>query len=811
MYDYIPEELKQYKNWICYKAEPRPTATDPDHVSKIPKNPYTGGNASSKDPNTWGTFIDAVDAVKRYDLSGIGFNFENTPFFGVDIDGKAEEIEAYKAGNTDNVIGEFIHGLQSYSEYSRSGKGIHIMCRGELPKVQDGKPRRKNPKYGVEMYEDGRYFVVTGDICAEYAEISDCTETIKPLYNKYMTQGEKNKATREKEPAPLYAHNTAADMSDHEIEQIILKSKQGEKYKALMQGDKSAYIGANGQPDESSADLALCNILAFYTQKDPSRIDRMFRRSALMRDKWDRKTGNSTYGQMTIDTAIRGTKDVYKPKRKYDDMGITIGKQSAAAAAVTAEQPPPVEIYPQKKEAAAAPVQPDFHYQFMTPKKWDNETGAAIEYKINPAIYLEEFKLQHRYFIGDDGSKVYLYKDGYYQPMKQQQIKYIFDKDIERIDIKAKSTKAVNEFYDMLLHTDKIVNIQEESATNYINFQNGLLNFDTFEFTEHTPDIITVNQIPCKWNGKESETPVFDKYLSDLFEEDEETKVFIQTFMGLIISNVPSRYFKKSLLMVGKPDTGKSQLRALTEKIIGERNAAAIDLKQLEKPHGTSGMYNKRLCGCSDMKSIDIEELPVFKQATGGDLFDIEPKFGDHFSARFNGFFWFTCNKLPRIKQHDQATYNRFIIIECNNVIPPEKRDKKLLDKLTAEIPGIVYKCLQLARSVVNNGYELHIPPQSDKLVEEYMLDNDPLSEFLKMYTEKLSADQKRSDGMECRDFETVFNIWNKGGRKYSPQERNETISDYMHIDRSTVIYKAHGHRYLPFVLNEEGQDLPTR
>ena len=74
----------------------------------------------------------------------------------------------------------------------------------------------------------------------------------------------------------------------------------GAKFRALFdQGNTTLYDG-----DDSSADLALCNLLAFWTGGDSARIDRLFRQSALYRDKWDEKRGAGTYGTRTIAKAV---------------------------------------------------------------------------------------------------------------------------------------------------------------------------------------------------------------------------------------------------------------------------------------------------------------------------------------------------------------------------------------------------------------------------------------------------------------------------------------------------------------------------
>ena len=63
----------------------------------------------------------------------------------------------------------------------------------------------------------------------------------------------------------------------------------------------------------SEADLALCSLLAFWCNRDAVQIDRIFRSSGLMREKWDERHGAQTYGQMTISEAVEGCTAVYNP------------------------------------------------------------------------------------------------------------------------------------------------------------------------------------------------------------------------------------------------------------------------------------------------------------------------------------------------------------------------------------------------------------------------------------------------------------------------------------------------------------------
>lgn len=80
----------------------------------------------------------------------------------------------------------------------------------------------------------------------------------------------------------------------------MFRSKHGERNRALWEGRWQEL----GYASQSEADLAFCNALAVFTGGDLAQMDRLFRRSGLMREKWDRKTGGETYGEMTLKRAL---------------------------------------------------------------------------------------------------------------------------------------------------------------------------------------------------------------------------------------------------------------------------------------------------------------------------------------------------------------------------------------------------------------------------------------------------------------------------------------------------------------------------
>lgn len=150
----VPAELKELLQWVGWRYEQRDGKPKP---AKVPYNPMTGQRASTTDSSTWGTYEQAIEALinghgnKHY--AGIGFVFTaEDPYVGIDLDKcrdpKTGVIEPWATG--------LIRFMNSYTEVSPSGTGVHIIVKGKLP---EGQRRRGN----VEVYDRARFFTMTGD------------------------------------------------------------------------------------------------------------------------------------------------------------------------------------------------------------------------------------------------------------------------------------------------------------------------------------------------------------------------------------------------------------------------------------------------------------------------------------------------------------------------------------------------------------------------------------------------------------------------------------------------------------------------
>ncbi|MFC5973463.1 hypothetical protein ACFPYI_19210 [Halomarina salina] len=290
--DTLPESLREYDQWICWRSETRG-----DAQTKVPINPSTGHFASTTDPATWTAFDIAHQFARTDEADGIGFVFtEEDPFVGVDLDhcrvAETETIHVWAQA--------IIDALASYTEVSPSGTGVHVLVHGSLP--EGG-----NRSGDVELYEAARFFTVTGaHVQGTPDTINERTDELRAVHREHIGGPAEEEAT----PTPQQPSGPS-ELADEDLIERAQQAANGQKFTGLWSGSTAGY------DSHSEADMALNSMLAFWSGGDATQMDRLFRDSGLYRSKWDEVhfADGSTYGEKTLERAIAGTSDFYTPSR----------------------------------------------------------------------------------------------------------------------------------------------------------------------------------------------------------------------------------------------------------------------------------------------------------------------------------------------------------------------------------------------------------------------------------------------------------------------------------------------------------------
>lgn len=682
MYELIPSELKALKNWVCWRAVP--DAKSHSGVSKRPVNPVTGALAKSNDPATWCDFDTAVSASSDY--AGIGFMFEGSGFFGVDLDDLALDSD---------MVTEFLSTLRSYAEVSYSGNGVHIICRGKLP---PGGRRRG----GIEMYDSGRFFVMTGRFYGSFPDISDGTQAIRSLHEKYL--GERQSAPEKPSPEPV-------SLDVHSIIEKAMNSKGGDKFRRLYNGNIQDYTSA------SEADLAFCNMLAFWCGGDTAKMDEIFRSSGLYREKWDRKQSGSTYGKLTLQKAANDCNAHYDPNRPQDS-GAKITIKSGGT---------------QTEETTSGKL-----YKF-------DDSGNAE--RMNDAFgeVLKWSYVEKKWLFYEDGK--WHYDDiGYHRHIadavvamiEQDYPLYQDDPDTEKAFMKhLKRSRSFSGKTNMIReyeHYSPILPRMLDKHKMLLNCKNGTLNLKTGELLSHDRGNFMTKQIPVNYNPDAPEPKLWLKFLDDIFRGDPYMIRYIQKCCGYSLSG--STEEQCLFFLHGSGGNGKSVFLEIIRYILGDY-ATNIQPQTIMMQNRSGSSPNgdiARLKGARLVTSVEPNEGAwldegLVKQLTGDDVVTARKMFSDEFEFKPEFKLWMATNHKPRIKGTDNGIWRRIHLIPFTVQIPPEKMDKHLKYKLVQEAESILKWIIDGCLLWQNEG--LTMPKAVKDATQEYRNEMDTLGAFI--------------------------------------------------------------------------------
>jgi primase-polymerase (primpol)-like protein len=258
--------------------------------TKVPVDPATGGYASVSEAGTWTDYATARAYAQATDeVDGIGFVFTaDDPYAGVDLD----DCRNPDSGAIEDWAVAVLRQLDSYTEYSPSGTGFHVIVEGDVP---SGGNRTEQ----LELYSSQRYFTVTGNrVPGAPTEVKEHGDALRAVHEEYIASGA---AESDANVAPP---TEPVSVSDEALLEKAMNAANGAKFQRLWDGDTSRY------ESHSEADQALCTLLAFWTGGDADRIERLFARSELVRAKWRER---ADYRERTIRNAIRHCSAFYDP------------------------------------------------------------------------------------------------------------------------------------------------------------------------------------------------------------------------------------------------------------------------------------------------------------------------------------------------------------------------------------------------------------------------------------------------------------------------------------------------------------------
>lgn len=785
-YRNIPQELKTLKRWVGYKVE----TLIGGKKTKRPYNSLTGSMAKVNDSLTWSTFNLAISGCVKYGFDGIGFVLGDG-IFGVDLDNHTNENgELETPENEFNALAnEFIETLDSYTEWSQSGNGIHIICKGKLPEGS----RRKGC---VEMYDANRFFVFTGN-AINNVEIKDGEEKIVPLWEKYVYTPVTVQPISAHQQKYMSATYETLKLSDEEVLENVASSRQAQTFfRYYNDGDTTLQGG-----DASKADMAFCSMLAFWCNKDAIQMDRIFRNSGLMRPKWDEYRGARTYGQITIDVACRSVGETFvktqfvdrvkianksvKIAQNENDGGIDNNDVTNETVMNIDENGEPIFRY--KKIYKTYPLSDtgnamrfydyfgelfkynvtDKTFMFWTGKVWIKDSTGMVRKYANKLIEImkeDDAELASQIAQLTESGDI----------VKAKQLEKILDasqKNTARVANKAGKDAMLFELQSI---RDIAIQSSEFDKDDYLlNTDSGIVNLRTGEVLPFDKNKLMSKNTNTKVSYEKSE--VWENFLYSVFDNgnEEETLELIeslQTCLGYSLTG--STCEQVMFLLYGGGSNGKSTLTEAITNVIGTYadNISSSVLVQQKNQSGSAIYSIAKLQNARFVETGETDDGGRLNEAqtkilTGGDTISAQFKFGHEFSYKPKFKIWMSTNNLPNIRGGDFGIWRRIFLFTFRNTFTEEQKDKTLPDKLRMDADKILGWCIKgYQKYQERNG--LIMPKQIKDEIAEFKKKMDILAQFI----DKKCVVEERGV-IECTEMYKIYKDWAADNTEFVKKE----------------------------------------
>lgn len=696
MYESIPTELKQLKQWGTFELK---FIQERNKNTKIPHNSIDDTLAKTNDSSTWTDFNTAIEALKKFNRDGLAFFFDDG-YVGLDIDNIPDDIAAYTSGQSDNEVSKAVIWTDSYTEISQSGKGVHIIFKGKLP---EGRRRTAN----VEMYDSGRFFALTGDMIHTNDELPIIDgERMEKMYEFYF-----------QDKAKQMINSIKPQLNDLSISEIIrraLDSKQGEVFESFLNGGWE-----NKYPSHSEADLAFANMLAFWTGRDFQKMDAIFRSSSLQRQKYDEKHGKTTYGVGLLNKAINETNEVFKPVKPLVNKYI---------------------LNFNDKETKKTKVYPN--------RSWD-DTGNADRLMDRYGDMIKYSFTDQKWYIyngtfwqSDDRGLIRELADSVVEDMKNEEIHYPenFDsEEREKLDkkwqafvSKSRNHSSKDNMIKEAEHRVPVSHGEFDIDPMLLNTQSGYVNLSSGLMDEHDAKKMFSQQANIDYSDK-MDCPTWIDFLNQTFGNDQSMIDYIQKAIGY--SATGSTAEQVMFILYGSGRNGKSVFMNTLAYILGSYAKTMSANSIMVRQNGGASSDIARLEGSRLVISSEVNEgmrldESLVKSLTGGDKITARFLYGNDFEFTPQFKIWLATNHVPTIRGTDDGIWRRLMLIPFEYQVSEEQVDKNLNSKLISESMGILNWIIDGAIKWQKEGLN---PPDKVKIAsQEYRDEMDVITMFVR-------------------------------------------------------------------------------
>ena len=711
----IPAKLKSDCRFCVWKFEKRS-----GQKTKMPYNPANGDRARINDLRTFADFKTTLMAYAMGGYDGIGIAV-GSGIGAFDID------HCIREDGTLNDTAAAVLSIfpTAYVEKSPSGKGLRGFFGVPEDFVYDKTVYYiNNRSKGLEVYMPGatnRFVTVTGDVYRT-GEIPNDETAMTTLLDSLMKRNKQVQNTQ-------LRHHSYLD--DDAVIAHAEEANNGDKFKRLFAGDWEDLYDS-----QSDADMALLSILAFWCGCDEEQMDRIFRTSGLMRDKWDRRQAGTTYGAISIRNTVNTCAAVYVPVNAQD-----IVDEKFTNLDPDSKSP---EFQP---DITKLTLSLDEMAPHTNPRYGRDEIGMGN-------MFADFFKPIARY--NSERGIWYVYDGTVWQPdtenLKVAELAklladklYVFALTITEEDARKRFIDRVRKLQlrkhreTMLKDAKSVFPLSMRSFDQDIylfNCKNGTLDLRTMEFREHRPEDYLTKVSPVNYDP-EADCPRWHTFMDEIMQGDKARADYLQKAIGYALTGDTKM---ECLFILYGPTSrnGKGTTMESILRIMGEYGKNADPTMLQAKFNAQSNGPTEEIARLAGARFVNISEpakkltidAALTKRLTGNDTITARYLHENSFEFRPNFKIFINTNHRPNITDLTLFDSGRIKIIPFDRHFDEKEQDKDL--KTTFAKPenmsGILNWMLEGYKMFRSQGLEM--PDSVINATDDYRKASDKIAQF---------------------------------------------------------------------------------
>ena len=636
-------------------------------------------------------------------------------------------------GTMDKEAGRIVDKMDSYTEKTPDGAGLTILFKAPGVQFDENLYNTSDKSIGLEVLIEGhtgKCITLSGESLTPGLGLEERSDRFREIMGKYL---------KKPTPAPAAQPQTAlicdssakSCMDDFELVLRAKSAKNGDKFKALMDGDASAYGG-----DTDKAVSALLCMIAFWSGKDAKQMDRIFRTSKLMFPDWDKPSQNNpdiTVGEASIKAAISFTKGAYSPKKK-------LGRSAQELIVHSENGPIPLAAYKpdlavRRNDIGISKLFSDVYKKecryVAERKKWyiyngkvwtENELGAMelakeftealLEYAQSIPISTDEDEISRReMFIK------------YVQKLQKRGAREILLKDAA-----SKYPIHMGEF-----DTDPYI----------FNCRNCTLDLGTMKAYPHNPEDLLTKMADVFYDSQ-AVCPRWEQHMDEITEGDAKLKKYMQKAFGYALTG-DTRFECFFILFGSTSRNGKGTPMDTVLSLLGDYGRAAMPdtLAQRLSPNGSgpsediARLAGARLVNISEPDQKMVLSTSLVKTLTGNDTVTVRFLYENNFEYRPTYKIFINTNYLPKASDITIFRSGRVKVIPFNHRFIGAGQDNGLKGELRKpeNLSGVLNWCIEGLRILETEGFDE--PDAVKRAVDKYAKDSDKIARFMEEYMEE--------------------------------------------------------------------------